>query len=39
MNNKVKIAAAQLSPVFLNLEKTVDKACNSIIEAGKEGAQ
>ena len=45
MNNKsknssiTKIAAAQLTPVFLNLEKTVDKACNAIIEAGKKGAQ
>jgi len=38
MNNKTKIAAAQLTPVFLNKEKTVEKACNAILEAGKEGA-
>jgi len=34
-----KIAAAQLSPVFLNKEKTVDKACDAISEAGKNGAK
>ena len=34
-----KIAAAQLTPVFLNLKKTVDKACNAISEAGKNGAK
>lgn len=39
MSNKSKIAAAQLSPVFLNKKKTVDKACKSIIEAGKHGAK
>lgn len=38
MKNEVRIAAAQLSPVFLNLERTVDKACNAIAEAGKNGA-
>ncbi len=38
MNNKTKIAAAQLTPVFLNKEKTVEKACNAILEAGREGA-
>ena len=37
--NKTKIAAAQLSPVFLNKEKTVEKACKAIIEAGKNGAK
>jgi len=36
---KFKIAAAQLTPVFLNKEKTVDKACKAIIEAGKNGAK
>ena len=35
----MKIAAAQLSPVFLNKDKTIDKACNAIIEAGKKGAK
>ena len=39
MINKMKVAAAQLTPVYLNLEKTVDKACNAIVEAGKQGAQ
>lgn len=39
MTKKTKIAAAQLTPVFLNLEKTVDKACAAIEEAGKNGAQ
>ena len=38
MSNKSKVAAAQLTPVFLNKEKTVDKACEAIIEAGKNGA-
>ncbi len=39
MKNEKKIALAQLSPVFLNKEKTVDKACEAIAEAGKNGAQ
>ncbi len=38
MENKIKVAAAQLTPVFLNKEKTVDKACDAISEAGKNGA-
>ncbi|MCK5442235.1 MAG: carbon-nitrogen hydrolase family protein [Maribacter sp.] len=39
MTNKTKIAAAQLSPVFLNKEKTVEKACKAILEAGENGAK
>lgn len=39
MENEKKIALAQLSPVFLNKEKTTDKACEAITEAGKNGAQ
>ncbi len=39
MIHKTKIAAAQLSPVFLNKEKTVDKACATIKEAGEKGAK
>ena len=39
MENIIKIAAAQLTPIFLNKEKTVDKACEAIIDAGKEGAK
>ena len=34
-----KIAAAQLTPVFLNKEKTIEKACKAIEEAGKKGAK
>jgi nitrilase len=37
--NIVKVAAAQLSPVFLNKGKTVDKAVKAILEAGKNGAK
>jgi nitrilase len=39
MMRKTRIAAAQLTPVFLNKEKTVEKACRAIIEAGKQGAK
>lgn len=39
MENIIKIAAAQLTPVFLNKEKTVEKACEAIIDAGKKGAK
>ena len=39
MKNEIKIAAAQLSPVYLNIEKTVDKVCNAIAEAGRNGAK
>lgn len=35
---KVKLAAVQASPVFLNREATVDKACRLIKEAGEAGA-
>ncbi len=38
MNKILKVAAAQLSPLFFNKEKTVDKACVAILEAGKKGA-
>ncbi|WP_282135338.1 carbon-nitrogen hydrolase family protein [Seonamhaeicola maritimus] len=37
MSNTIKVAAAQLAPIFLNKEKTVDKACDAILEAGKNG--
>ena len=33
------IAAAQLTPVFLNREKTVEKACHAIQAAGEKGAK
>ncbi|MDX1700892.1 MAG: carbon-nitrogen hydrolase family protein [Melioribacteraceae bacterium] len=37
--NLKKIAAAQLSPIFLNKDKTIDKACKAILEAGSKGAE
>lgn len=33
--NAIKVAAAQISPEFLDKNKTVSKACDAIIEAGK----
>jgi aliphatic nitrilase len=34
-----KVAAAHVAPIFLDLEKTVDKACAVIEEAARHGAQ
>lgn len=39
MKDKVKVAAAQVSPVYMNLEASVDKACITIEEAGRNKAQ
>ena len=39
MMSKTKIAVAQLTPVFLDNQKTVEKACKAIEEAGKNGAK
>lgn len=39
MANLHRIAAAQLAPVYLNKEKTVEKACKAIREAGEQGAE
>ena len=39
MMNTTRVAAAQLTPVFLDKEKTVEKACAAIDEAGKNGAK
>ena len=39
MNKTIKVAAAQLSPIFLNQEKTVEKACDAILEAAEKGAK
>ena len=39
MTKNLKVAAAQLSPIFLNKEKTVEKACKAILEAGENGAK
>ncbi len=36
---KIKIAAAQLSPVYLNKSKTTEKACSAISKAAKNGAK
>lgn len=36
--DEVKVAAAQVAPVFMDREATVDKACRTIEEAGKNGA-
>ncbi len=38
MTKNIKVAAAQLSPIFLDKEKTVEKACKVILEAGENGA-
>jgi nitrilase len=37
--NVVKVAAAQVGPFFLNKDKTVEKACDIIAKAGKNGAK
>ena len=37
--NKFKAATVQTSPVFLNAEKTIDKANTFIKEASENGAQ
>ena len=39
MTKLIKVAAAQLTPVFLNKDETVKKACEAILEAGKKGAK
>ena len=39
MNHIKKVAVAQVAPVFLNKELTVDKACKVIEEAGQKGAE
>lgn len=39
MGTIIRAAAAQLAPVFLDREATVEKVCSTILEAGKSGAQ
>ena len=36
---KLKAAAVQASPVYLNMEASVEKACGLISEASKQGAK
>jgi nitrilase len=38
-NAPFKVAAIQATPVFLNRDATIDKACELIITAGREGAR
>ena len=38
-NETIKVAAAQVTPVFLNKAATVEKACQIIAEAGRSGAK
>ncbi|MGD2142005.1 MAG: carbon-nitrogen hydrolase family protein [Candidatus Bathyarchaeota archaeon] len=35
----MKVAAAQVAPIFMDKEATVDKACKTIEEAGRKGAK
>ena len=37
--DKVKVAVVQASPVFMDKQRTIDKACNLIKEAGRNGAE
>ena len=39
MENMIKVAAAQITPVYLNKQKTVEKACAVIKEAAQNGAK
>ena len=39
MNHLLKVALAQISPVWLNKEKTLKKVENAIIEASKESCE
>ncbi len=39
MQDKVKVAAAQISPVFMDKKATLDKTCKFISEAGRNGAE
>jgi aliphatic nitrilase len=39
MTPKLKVAAAQLAPVFMDRALTVEKSCHAIRDAGKNGAQ
>jgi predicted amidohydrolase len=39
MTPLLKVAAAQVAPVYLDREKTIAKACDTIREAARNGAQ
>ena len=39
MNNKLKVALAQISPVWLNKAATIEKVESTISEASNEGAE
>jgi len=39
LKEKVKVAAAQLTPVFQDKSETIEKACKAIKEAGRNGAE
>ncbi len=39
MLEKLKVAVAQTSPVFMDKEATIDKTCRAMEEAGRNGAQ
>lgn len=39
MDRKVKVAAAQISPVYMDKDKTIDKVCRTIAEVGAAGAE
>lgn len=38
MIDRIKVAAAQVAPVFMNKAATIDRACETIEEAGRQGA-
>lgn len=39
MQQKIRVATALLSPIFLDTDATTEKACQAILEAGENGAQ
>lgn len=39
MSKTIRVAAAQIAPVFLNRESTVEKVCQTLMDAGRDGAQ